>query len=289
MPQRAGKCATVLISLVACWGLWTSSAIAQTPDDPSGFGRMQAVAKLSQGLQGEIDLRRFPKNQTLQEALITLFEIVRCQGSDLPLIVHVESVKEACPDVPDVYLQPVHLPSNRRTMTVAAILQCFVKQATHGKGTWLVRPDFVEITCWDRRPHRNEVLTQRVDLEGAPASMPFQKMLECLEQQLQARDCRIDLHVDVVALQAAVSPRFDLGKLMIRLPHADPDLTLGEFLQHVLRQIPGSNASVLVVDDGLEITTARRAEYLRSLLPHLSPSYNDRLLDQTGGRKDKAV
>ena len=288
MPQRAGKCATVLISLVACWGLWTSSAVAQTPDFPSdAAGRMGAVAKLSRELQREIDLRRFPKNQTLKEALITLYQMVSSQGSDLPVIVDADSVKEACPEVPDVYDQPVHLPSNRRTMTIAAILQCFVNQATHGKGTWLIRPDFVEITCWDRRPHRNEVLTQRVDLEGAPASMPFQKMLECLEQQLQARDCLIDIHVDVEALQAAVSPRFDLCKLIIHLPHADPDLTLGEFLQHVLRQIPGSNASVLAVDDGLEITTARRAEYLRSLLPHLRPSYNDRLLDQTRG--DKAV
>jgi hypothetical protein len=290
MPQRAGKSATVLISLVVCWGLWTSSAIAQTLDNLSGVGRMGAVARLSRELQRGIDLRHFPKNQTLKEALITLYQIVSSQGSDLTVIIDVDSIKEACPEVPDVYDQPVHLPSNRRTMTIAAILQCFVKQATHGKGTWFVRPDFVEITCHsrDHRPHRNEVLSQPIDLDGAPASMPFQKMLECLEQQLQARDCRIDLHVDVEALQAAVSPRFDLRKLKIRLPQADPDLTLGEFLQHVLRQIPGSNASLLIVDDCLEVTTARRAEYLRSLLPQLRPSYSDSLLHRTK-RGDKAV
>jgi hypothetical protein len=251
---------------------------------------MQGLAKISHDLQREIDLRRFPKNQTLREALSTLYQIVSTQESDLPVIVDVDSIKEACPELPDANNQPVHLPSNRRTMTIAAILQCFAKQATHGKGTWLVRPDFVEITCYsrDHRPHRNGVLSQRVDLDGASASMPFEKMLECLEQQLQARDCRIDLHVDVEALQAAVSSRFDLRKLMIRLPHAAPDLTLGEFLQHVLRQIPGSNASVLIVDDCVEVTTARRAEYLRSLLPQLRPSYNDRLLHRTT-RGDKAV
>jgi hypothetical protein len=118
--------------------------------------------------------------------------------------------------------------------------------------------------------------------------MPFQKMLECLEQQLLASDCPIDLHVDVEALQAAVSPRFDLRKLMIHLPHADPDLTLGDFLQHVLRQIPGFNASVVIVEDCVEVTTTRRAEYLRSLLPRLRPNYNDSLLHGTRG-KDKAV
>jgi hypothetical protein len=160
-------------------------------------------------------------------------------------------------------------------MTVEALLDLFVDQATCGKGTWLIRPDFVEITCVSpiRRPPAKNLSAETVDLAGAPASMQFMKVFKCLEEQLQSKGRRIEIEIDVAALQKAVSPRFDLAKLKVTLPHADPDLTLDKFVGSIIKQIPGSNASMLVVKDAVFITTVTQADRLRPLLPRMIPDY----------------
>jgi hypothetical protein len=277
-PPRPFLNVRVLVATAIYWGLITSSATAQTVDGALNNDGMQAATRLAHQLEREIDLRSFPnKVDTLKEALIALYQMVSNQGVDLPIIVDIDSFKDLGRAHSDVYQAMVRLPSDRRYMTIAAILQSFVDQATRGKGTWLIRPDFVEITCVarERRQHGKAILLETVDLDGAPRFMAFGVVIDCLANQMRSKGRPLDLDVDVAALQKAVSPRFDLAKLKVRLPHADPDLTIGKFLRYIVDQIPGSNAEILGLQDAIHITTVSRAIVLRPLLPRLRANYRD--------------
>jgi hypothetical protein len=290
--------AAILVIGLTFWGLFPPSATAQTqdilgPQEIQGHngGSMREVARLARELQRDIDLRALSKVQTLKEALIALHEAAWGQGIDLPIITDVDSFKGLDRAGFDVYQATVRLPSNRRTMTIQAILQSFVDQATGGKGTWLIRPDFVEITRRSRewQQQAKNPLTETVDLAGAPPFMPFEKVIDCLTEQLQSKARPVDLDIDVLALQKAVSPRFDLAKLKVRLPHADPNLTVGQFLRYIVDQIPGSNAEILAVQNAIQVTTVERADILRPLRPRLRTNYNGPFLEKSSKRGEKAV
>jgi hypothetical protein len=216
-----------------------------------------------------VDVRTFPRSMTFKEALGILYEQVNQHGRELPILVDQAAFEAKSPGTRDVHEALVTRPPvSRGTVTAAQMLETFLAQLPPGAG-WLVRRDYVEITTTSKLPTSEslvELLNSPVDQCAFRRPMPLHEMLSTLSAQLSNRKRRVQFWWDERVFPSTSRRPVDVLPTMICLPNGPRSLTVSQFLHYALQPLRNYEPTLLVHQDGFEITTVERAAVWRMQL-----------------------
>jgi tetratricopeptide (TPR) repeat protein len=111
----------------------------------------KAVEKIAKMTDLVIETKDFQQELSLKEFLIILYEKLSGDKQDLPIIIDVDAFKEENPDAPDIYDTKVKFPPVPRKMKVGTALRLALSKVATNNATYVIRPDFIEITTIERQ------------------------------------------------------------------------------------------------------------------------------------------
>jgi hypothetical protein len=134
---------------------------AQADPPPLREHAKDALARIGELLDQEIDMRDFQLPMSLKEALGLLYEKLNADGKELPIIVDADAFKREDLDAPDIYETPVRFPPFPKKMTIGVALQRALKCVASGNATYIVKGGAIEITTFKSASIEN-LLTTRI-------------------------------------------------------------------------------------------------------------------------------
>lgn len=193
----------VAAAALCCWS-WTALAAPASAQAAELSSR-----DIIRALQAPLDMKDFHNpGMTLKEALGLIHDHVATAGVlgkdlGLPILVDMQSFKDAEPDAPDIYESQVRFPPYPKRTTVATALGLALAQVPIGDATYVIRRGVVVITT-SRHNRMENMLKQKVlaDFVRKPLDEVIQELAEQtgVSIQLDSRAVKDKQNIQVTAL-----------------------------------------------------------------------------------------
>jgi hypothetical protein len=263
------------LGVLVCLGATPVVALAQVQEHTGQLPPSEAeLRRFRQTLHQTVNLRGFPASMTLDEALEWLDGQVEADNVHVAVAVDFEAFWAESRRF-SLSAITIRLPTPRRSMSVGEFLNLLTAQVPLGNAVLVQRSaSRFEITTAkqlareeaDKRARasaetrrRRKILGTVVQVRDFKDASTLKEALGMLYERLAGQGIELAMLADKIAFQERM-PGIDVYELPVRIPAARQEVTVRQFLEMVLDQVPTKNATFVIRHDGdyLEITTVER-------------------------------